>query len=151
MQTWINSDGTERYQIRYEYITCCILHTIQSYAQWYATMPLIESVHTIGWITCLEDCVRSASHDLRQSIVKWTKQAGIIVYRSCTDSISRCTQKDSIRPDSRSVSFIQREEYEALPLSLTREGRKVPWRWIARNYVGREKDAALSRVEILIP
>lgn len=29
-------------------------------------------------------CVRSASHDLRQSIVKWTKQAGIIVYRSCT-------------------------------------------------------------------
>lgn len=75
MQTWINSGETERYQIRCEHITCCILHVIQSRARWYATVPLREKRRSHYWTDHLSGrlCVRSASHDLRQSIVKWAK------------------------------------------------------------------------------
>lgn len=147
MQTWINSSETKRYQIRCEYITCCILHAIQSRARWYATVPLREKWRSHYWTDHLSGrlCVRSASHDLRQSIVKWTKQAGIIVYRSCTPIQSPGVLKKRVSDQTQFRSSEEESTRSSSAIACTRGEPKVPWRWIARSYVGREKDTIPSQ------
>lgn len=148
MQTWINSGETERYQIRCEHITCCILHVIQSRARWYATVPLREKrrVRTIGRITCLEDyaCALLVTISANRSSNGQSKQG-----LSCIVHVHRFNlQVRSKAEDQTRLSFVHPKR-RALP--LTRGGREVPWRWIARKYVGREKDTVPSKVEILVP
>jgi len=122
------------------YITCCILHVIQSRARWYATVPLREKQRSHYWADHLPGrlCVRSAS--LHQSIVKRTKQPGLS--HTDTDSVSRCAWMHRIWT---------RFHFNGKATEITRivHSRKAEvCQWIAQNYM-RKRYGPFARIEIL--